>query len=81
MDLEGTGWVSPHSSGGSSSGSRLLLCLLSWDREAFSALAAMPRWYYIAGVISVLVVAGSTFPIPRLGAGAILVVYDPRAAA
>jgi transporter family-2 protein len=28
----------------------------------------MPRWYYSAGFISVLVVALSTFLIPRLGA-------------
>jgi transporter family-2 protein len=45
-----------------------LVCLVIWDRPAFTALASMPRWYYSAGVISVLVVAGSTFLIPRLGA-------------
>jgi transporter family-2 protein len=45
-----------------------LVCLVIWDRAAFTALASVPRWYYSAGVISVLVVAGSTFLIPRLGA-------------
>ena len=45
-----------------------LFCLINLDRTAFTALASMPRWYYSAGVISVLVVAGSTFLIPRLGA-------------
>ena len=45
-----------------------LVCLVIWDRPAFTALASMPRWYYSAGVISVVVVAGSTFLIPRLGA-------------
>ena len=51
-----------------------LVCLITWDRAAFTALASMPRWYYSAGVISVLVVAGSTFLIPRLGAVNLFVV-------
>jgi transporter family-2 protein len=45
-----------------------LVCLIGWNRSAFTALASVPRWYYSAGVISVLVVGGSTFLIPRLGA-------------
>jgi transporter family-2 protein len=51
-----------------------LVCLVIWDRPAFAALASMPRWYYSAGVISVLVVGGSTFLIPRLGAVNLFVV-------
>lgn len=48
-------------------------CLLTWDPKAFSALRTVPRWYYIAGVISVLVVSGNTFLIPRLGAAYVFV--------
>ena len=44
------------------------LCLVRAEREAFVALYRAPRWYLIAGVISVVVVGASTFLIPRLGA-------------
>jgi transporter family-2 protein len=43
-------------------------CLVVWDRPAFLALKTVPPWYFIAGVISVVVVGGSTFLIPRIGA-------------
>ncbi len=45
-----------------------VVCLLRAERGAFQALAAAPRWYLVAGVISVVVVGASTFLIPRLGA-------------
>ena len=45
-----------------------LACLITWNREAFIALKSAPRWYFLAGVISVIVVGSSTFLIPRLGA-------------
>ena len=45
-----------------------LLVVLTWDRQAFAALGAVPRWYFLAGVISVIVVGGSTYLIPRIGA-------------
>jgi bacterial/archaeal transporter family-2 protein len=45
-----------------------LLCAATFDRAAFAALGGAPRWYYIAGVISVAVVSTNTFLIPRLGA-------------
>jgi len=44
------------------------LVLLTWNPAAFQALSTVPRWYFIAGVISVIVVGGSTFLIPRIGA-------------
>lgn len=42
--------------------------LLKWNAPAWRSLVAMPRWYLVAGVISVVVVGISTFLIPRLGA-------------
>lgn len=45
-----------------------LVCLLTWDRQAFAALVTVPRWYFVAGLISVIVVGSSTFLIPRIGA-------------
>ncbi len=45
-----------------------LACLAVWDRQPFLALKTVPPWYFIAGVISVIVVGGSTFLIPRIGA-------------
>ena len=45
-----------------------VLVTLTWNRSAFSALGTVPRWYFIAGVISVVVVGGSTYLIPRIGA-------------
>lgn len=45
-----------------------VVVLLSWDAPAWRSLLAMPRWYLVAGVISVVVVGISTFLIPRLGA-------------
>lgn len=42
--------------------------LIYWDRSAFMALASVPRWYFIAGVISLVVVASGTYLMPRLGA-------------
>ena len=44
------------------------VCLVRAERGAFAALVHVPRWYFIAGVISVVVVGASTFLIPRLGA-------------
>ncbi|MEM1249647.1 MAG: DMT family transporter [Acidobacteriota bacterium] len=44
------------------------VCLLRMEREAFLALRDAPRWYFLAGVISVVVVGASTFLIPKLGA-------------
>lgn len=45
-----------------------VVCLATWDPQAFRALATVPRWYFIAGLISVVVVGGGTFLIPRIGA-------------
>lgn len=45
-----------------------LLCLIFREREAFLALRDAPRWYFLAGAISVVVVGTSTFLIPRIGA-------------
>lgn len=45
------------------------------DREAFGALREAPRWYLVAGVISVVVVGVSTYLIPRIGAVALFVVF------
>lgn len=44
------------------------VCLLSWDAKAFAALRTVPPWYYLSGVISVIVVSGNTFLMPRIGA-------------
>ena len=44
------------------------VCAVTFDRPAFVALATAPRWYYLAGVISVVVVTSNTYLIPRLGA-------------
>ena len=44
------------------------MVVVTWDRAAFAALGSVPRWYFIAGVISVIVVGGSTYLIPRIGA-------------
>ncbi len=51
-----------------------LTCAITWEREAFLALRGAPRWYFIAGVISVVVVGSSTFLIPRIGAVNLFVV-------
>ena len=45
-----------------------LVSLLSWDTKAFAALKTIPPWYFISGVISVIVVSGNTFLMPRIGA-------------
>ena len=45
-----------------------VVCMAAAPRSAFFELAQAPRWYLIAGVISVVVVGASTFLIPRLGA-------------
>ena len=45
-----------------------VVVLMQWDRSAFVALASVPRWYFIAGVISLFVVASGTYLMPRLGA-------------
>lgn len=51
-----------------------VICLLTWDRNAFAALNTVPRWYFIAGVISMFVIMINTFLIPRLGAINIFVI-------
>ncbi len=45
-----------------------MACLVVWDRQPFLALKTVPPWYFIAGAISAIVVGGSTFLIPRIGA-------------
>ena len=45
-----------------------IACLVRWEADAFRALGTVPRWYFIAGMISVVVVGGGTFLIPRIGA-------------
>ena len=45
------------------------------DREALSALLTVPRWYFVAGLISVIVVGTSTYLIPRLGAVNVFVIF------
>ena len=45
------------------------------ERSAFVALLTVPRWYFVTGVISVLVVGTSTYLIPRLGAVNVLVIF------
>lgn len=50
------------------------LTLVSWDAAAWRSLVEMPRWYLVAGAISVVVVGISTFLIPRLGAVNLFVV-------
>ncbi|MBI4082171.1 MAG: DMT family transporter [Candidatus Lambdaproteobacteria bacterium] len=45
-----------------------VLSVIFWDARAFRELAVVPRWYYLAGLISVAVVGSSTFLIPRIGA-------------
>ena len=47
--------------------------LLNFDRQAFLALRTVPPWFYLAGVISVVVVGSNTFLIPRVGAMNMLV--------
>ena len=42
--------------------------MLTFDRQAFLALRTVPSWFYLAGVISVVVVGSNTFLIPRVGA-------------
>ena len=51
-----------------------MLCLVAGNRHAFVALLEVPRWYFVAGVISVIVVGTSTFLIPRIGAVNLFVV-------
>ena len=50
-------------------------CALLAERAAFTALLTVPRWYYFAGIISVVVVGSSTFLIPRLGAVNVFVIF------
>ena len=50
-------------------------CALLAERAAFTALLTVPSWYYVAGVISVVVVGSSTFLIPRLGAVNVFVIF------
>lgn len=42
--------------------------LIAGNRSALMALKEAPRWYFLAGAISAVVVGSSTFLIPRLGA-------------
>jgi len=49
-------------------------CLIWFDRMPFLALRTVPRWYFLAGVISVVVVGSSTFLIPRIGAITLFVI-------
>ena len=52
-----------------------MLSLTTVDREAFRALPDVPLWYLVApGVISVAVVGGHTWLIPRFGAINVFVV-------
>ncbi len=52
-----------------------LLALASFEREAFRALERIPPWYYLVpGLISVAVVGGNTWLIPRFGAINVFVV-------
>jgi len=44
------------------------------EPEAWRGITSMPRWYFLAGVISVIVVGGSTYLIPRIGAVNLFVV-------
>ena len=39
-----------------------------WDTRAFGALKSASPFYFTAGIISVAVVGGSTYLIPRIGA-------------
>ena len=51
------------------------ITLLTADRESIRQLGRLPIWLYLVpGVISVLVVASSTFLIPRLGAVNVFVI-------
>ena len=52
-----------------------LACALLAERAAFAALSSVPSWYYVAGIISVVVVGSSTFLIPRLGAVNVFVIF------
>ena len=45
-----------------------VICLLAWDAAPFLALREVPVWYYSAGLISVVVVGGSTYLVSRIGA-------------
>lgn len=51
-----------------------VICAVTYDPTAFVALSSVPRWYFLAGVISVLVVGSNTFLIPRLGALKVFVI-------
>lgn len=42
--------------------------IVKWDQEAFRALGLVPKWYYLAGVISVIVVSSGTFLVTKIGA-------------
>ena len=42
--------------------------LIAGNRAALLALNEAPRWYFLAGAISAVVVGSSTFLIPRIGA-------------
>ena len=48
--------------------------LIKWEADAWAALPSAPRWYLLAGVISVVVVGTSTYLIPRIGAVNLFVV-------
>ncbi len=45
-----------------------VVCLFLWDARAFVALRSANPFYFTAGIISVIVVGGSTYLIPRIGA-------------
>lgn len=45
-----------------------VLLMVRWDVRPLAALRTVNPWLFSAGLISVLVVGGSTFLIPRIGA-------------
>ncbi len=51
------------------------LVLATRQRSSFAALTEVPPWYFVAGLISVLVVGASTFLIPRLGAANLFAIF------
>ena len=42
--------------------------VIDWNRPAIQSLSSVPVWFYLAGAISVIVVSGGTFLIPKIGA-------------
>lgn len=49
-------------------GGATVICLLAWDARSLLALRDVPLWYYNAGLISVIVVGGSTYLVSQIGA-------------